>query len=99
MLADPPPVSGAAPRLALATEPRPSRPRVLVVDDEDAVRRVLARTLTQAGYLVDTTPDGRGALEALRHDPYDAVLSDISMPDMDGIELLRAIRQNQFDVP
>ena len=63
------------------------------------MRRVLARTLTQAGYLVDTTPDGHGALEALRHDPYDAVLSDISMPDMDGIELLRAIRQNQFDVP
>jgi two-component system response regulator HydG len=61
---------------------------VLVVDDEEPLRRVVARMLTGRGYRVDTAPDGPAALEFLEtHDP-DVVLSDLQMPGMTGIELL-----------
>jgi diguanylate cyclase (GGDEF)-like protein len=67
---------------------------VLVVDDEPASRSGLATLLSQAGYLVTCAASGEEALEALRHEPFDAVLSDVSMPGLDGYGLTSALRQD-----
>ncbi len=66
--------------------------RILVVDDERAVREAIERALGFEGYRVDHAGDGVEALEALAHQPVDAVVLDVLMPQMDGIELCRRIR-------
>jgi EAL domain-containing protein (putative c-di-GMP-specific phosphodiesterase class I) len=73
--------------------------RVLLVDDDAAVRRDYARALRRAGLQVDTAPDGRDALELLGLAPYGVIISDISMPGVNGIDFLRAVRQRDLDVP
>jgi EAL domain-containing protein (putative c-di-GMP-specific phosphodiesterase class I) len=73
--------------------------RILVVDDEPALREVARELLTGAGYTVAACSNGREALEALQRGSFDAVLSDVRMPDMDGLGLLRAVRQKDLDVP
>ena len=65
---------------------------VLVVDDEPAVRQALQRALSFEGYEVRLAPDGYTALEALLHDPADAILLDVSMPGVDGLEVCRRLR-------
>ncbi len=65
----------------------PSPARVLVVDDEVAVREFVARALRHSGYHVDAVEDGLHALEALASQPFDLLVTDIVMPGMDGIEL------------
>jgi EAL domain-containing protein (putative c-di-GMP-specific phosphodiesterase class I) len=77
----------------------PSGHLVLVVDDEAALRELMTEILTEVGYRVTSCANGRAALQALEHDTYDAVLSDIRMPDMGGLDLLRAVRQKDLDVP
>jgi DNA-binding NtrC family response regulator len=67
--------------------------RILIVDDEDKLRRMLKRTLAQAGYEVAQAADGAAALERLRQKQVDLVLSDIRMPGMDGLELLSRIKR------
>jgi EAL domain-containing protein (putative c-di-GMP-specific phosphodiesterase class I) len=76
-----------------------AKPRVLVVDDEADVRAMVARALAIAGYEVVTAADGREAVEALQATPVDAVVSDVAMPELSGIDLLRAIRKRDADVP
>jgi CheY-like chemotaxis protein len=70
--------------------------RILVVDDSDVVRRILAEVLEGEGYRVYTAPDGQRAWELLRQYPffYDLVISDVMMPAMNGLELLRRITAN-----
>ncbi|WP_298834198.1 sigma-54 dependent transcriptional regulator [uncultured Piscinibacter sp.] len=65
---------------------------VLVVDDEPAVRQVLAAAIGKAGYAVDTAASASEALARLDKSPYDVVLSDVFMPVTDGIELLKQAR-------
>jgi EAL domain-containing protein (putative c-di-GMP-specific phosphodiesterase class I) len=77
----------------------PSRPRILIVDDEPGLARATARILTKAGNAVTTASNGRDALELLKDASFDAVVSDISMPELDGLALLRALRQRDLDVP
>jgi DNA-binding response OmpR family regulator len=67
--------------------------RVLVVDDEASVRSALARSLTLLGYTADAAASGYQALAMLEHTPYDAMVLDIRMPGMDGIEVLQRVRQ------
>ncbi len=78
------------------TEPRG---HVLVVDDDMELLRAHERILLRAGYMVHTANNGRIATEKLAAMKFDAVVSDISMPEMDGIELLRAIRSRDLGVP
>ena len=73
--------------------------RILVVDDEPALRQAFVRILTGAGFHAHGVGDGREAAAALETDGYDAILSDITMPGMDGIQLLRAVRKRDLDVP
>jgi two-component system chemotaxis response regulator CheY len=74
--------------------------RVLVADDSTVMRRIVVRTLRQAGFDADVTEvtDGREAYEAALSDTPDLVLSDWNMPNMTGIESLRAIRAAGSDV-
>lgn len=65
---------------------------ILVVDDDPLVRATVARTLSRSEYQVNTAADGVQALEMLRREAYQAVLTDWMMPEMDGIELMRRIR-------
>jgi two-component system response regulator MprA len=68
-------------------------PRVLVVDDEPAVRRALERALTLENYTVELAADGQEALDALAQSPADAVVLDIMMPRIDGLEVARRMRK------
>ena len=72
---------------------RAPAPRVLVIDDEDAVRTALCATLSDAGCAVTEARDGAEALEILRTKPADAVLMDIYMPLQDGFEAIRELRR------
>lgn len=75
------------------------RGTVLVVDDEAALIAAYSRWLTTAGFAVDQASNGNQAIERLQHKRYDAIVSDISMPELDGIGLLRAVREHDLDVP
>src|SRR5262245_55843805 len=66
--------------------------RILVVDDDPQIRRVMRVTLTGQGYEVDDAKDGEAALEKLRDQRFDLVLLDMNMPGMSGLEACRAIR-------
>jgi two-component system, OmpR family, response regulator MprA len=73
--------------------------RVLVVDDDTAVRDSLARTLTFEGHEVVTAGDGQRALAAVRDGEPDAVILDVSMPVLDGLETCRRLRADGVLVP
>ncbi|MFQ5463363.1 MAG: response regulator [Phycisphaerae bacterium] len=66
--------------------------RLLIVDDESEIREMLARHFRMLGYDVASAVDGKDALEKLSEKRFDVVVSDIMMPEMNGVELLRAIR-------
>jgi two-component system response regulator MprA len=68
-------------------------PRVLVVDDEPAVRRALERALRLESYDVELAADGEEALDRLANSPADAVILDVLMPRIDGLEVARRMRQ------
>jgi CheY-like chemotaxis protein len=73
--------------------------RILVIDDEDHIRRVMRMTLEAAGYEVGEAADGPRGLEAFGDgSAWDAVLLDQRMPGMDGLETLRRMRQRRADV-
>jgi EAL domain-containing protein (putative c-di-GMP-specific phosphodiesterase class I) len=82
--------------VAAATE---GRGLVLIVDDEEAIRFGVSETLRLSGYDVEAVGDGEQALARLGARRFEAVLSDISMPGMSGVELLRRIRALDFDLP
>jgi two-component system response regulator MprA len=72
--------------------------RILVVDDDPRIRETLKRYLTYEGYRVDLAEDGRQALTGMATDPADLVVLDVGLPDMDGLEVCRRIREAD-DVP
>lgn len=67
--------------------------RILVVDDEERVRRLIAAVLTRHGYDVTTAANGRIALEALREHAFDLVITDLQMPEMNGLALLEQCKE------
>jgi CheY-like chemotaxis protein len=72
--------------------------KILLVDDDEAFRAVAAVALESAGYAVREAADGHAALEAMRGERPDLVISDLSMPGLDGREFCRRVRANpQFD--
>lgn len=72
---------------------------VLVVDDDEVMRDLLSRMLGRAGYAVQTAADGRNALERFHEHAIDAVVTDMSMPRMSGIELTRALLTERPELP
>ena len=75
------------------------RGRVLVVDDEEVFAESVQVALTSMGFAVVVAGSAELALEWLRREHYDAVLADIEMPSIDGVELLRQVRDHDLDVP
>nr|WP_239161601.1 response regulator transcription factor [Acrocarpospora phusangensis] len=73
--------------------------RLLVVDDEPALREALRSSLEFEGYQVVTVPDGQIALGELAREPYDAVLLDVMMPRLDGLTACRRLRSSGNHVP
>jgi EAL domain-containing protein (putative c-di-GMP-specific phosphodiesterase class I) len=78
---------------------RKGRGRVLLVDDETALLEVWSEILTDAGWTVETASDGAKALAILLRSSFDTIFTDIDMPGLDGLQLLRAIRTRDLDVP
>ncbi len=76
-----------------------SKPRVLIVDDEQAILRAYARVLVGHGYSVSTASSGELGLEILAQEPVDVVISDLTMPGMTGIDFLREVRERDPDLP
>ncbi|NCP04133.1 MAG: response regulator, partial [Deltaproteobacteria bacterium] len=66
-----------------------SAEKILIVDDEAGMQRLLARVLERQGYETITVGSAREALQIIEADPVDLVLTDIKMPGMSGLELLR----------
>jgi CheY-like chemotaxis protein len=97
----PPPLRAEAPaELDQATcVPFGRAPRILVVDDELCIRTVLSDLLKAERYLVDTAANGASALQSIIHDPPDVVLTDRTMPVMDGETLAREIKRLRLNLP
>ena len=72
--------------------------RALVVDDEEGVRSFVAESLERDGHDVVQAADGKAALAAAREEPFDVVITDLRMPEMDGMTLVRTLRTEQPDV-
>ena len=73
--------------------------KVLLVDDEPAVLRITKRRLERLGYVVTACASGTLALECLERDSFDVVVSDVHMAGMDGLRLLRLVRERDLDLP
>jgi len=78
---------------------KPTKARLLIVDDEEPQRLMLASLLGRAGFTVDAAPDGGEALELLNRQAYDLMLTDQRMPKMDGLELLERVGRDYADMP
>ncbi len=87
------------PEEASAPAPPPTRGRVLIVDDDRALQEVYADTLVDEGFVVSAAFDSASALQDLEADRYDVVLSDVEMPGGSGVDLVRAIRRRDLDIP
>ena len=71
---------------------RPTGARVLVVDDEPAIRRAVQINLAHQGYQVEVAETGAQALERVAHRPPELIVLDLGLPDVDGLEIIRAVR-------
>ncbi len=76
-----------------------SKARILIVDDEESTRDLFSELLQRWGYDVDQTADGHGALKIAAETHPDVIVSDLVMPKLDGLALVRALREEQPDTP
>ena len=67
---------------------------VLVVDDEESIRKLLCHVLTPAGYIVLEAKDGKEAIRLVNSHSVDVVITDLAMPEQEGIETVRALRRS-----
>jgi len=88
---------GAAPSRPAA--PLNGRARILVVDDEETIRELLSKTLALAEYEVHVAPDGRTAVDRMRIIHYDLLITDLRMPGVDGLTVIREARRLKADIP
>ena len=68
-------------------------PNILVVDDKDSMRNMLTETLLEEGYRVDSASTGQKAIDLVRNKSYDLVLTDLKMPDLDGLKVLSEVKE------
>ena len=73
--------------------------KIFVIDDDPAMRRVTSRALEAAGHVVAVHADGRGAVRAIETDPPDLLITDIFMPEMEGLETIREARVRRPALP
>ena len=92
-------VAAAPPRTQPGVGEPPRRLRVLVAEDNPVNQMLLSRMLEKRGHIVVVVADGRKVLTALEEEPFDLVLMDVQMPEMDGFEATAAIRQREANTP
>lgn len=71
---------------------------ILIVDDEQSYRQLLSMVFEGGGHNIRTAMNGRQAIDLLNESPADIIISDVKMPDMDGIEMLREVRETLPDL-
>jgi two-component system alkaline phosphatase synthesis response regulator PhoP len=76
-----------------------TKPRILIIDDEQNIIEILSHILTKNGMDVVSAADGIEALKLLNTEKFSGVVSDLLMPNMDGLELLKILRKNKNRVP
>ena len=86
---------------ACQTSPQPVAPRsrVLVVDDSQGARAVIAGSLASSGFSTSVAESAFEAMEILAEEHVDALVVDFSMPEQDGVELARRVRQSGYNIP
>lgn len=84
---------------AIVPSAAPGAATILAIEDDENLRTLLARMLQRAGYRVVTAIHGRDGLQRLKEQPFDLVVTDMLMPEMDGIELMRVLRTEQPTLP
>lgn len=87
------------PARATNTPSATTRGRILVVDDEPALAKVLARILKAAGFSVESVSSGQEAAALIKSQSFDALVSDVSMPEVGGLDLLRQVQAHDLDLP
>ncbi len=90
--------SGALLKQVATVLERTKRPAVLIVDDDEKVRKLLRGTFEESGYVVLEAVDGREALEQVGRHPIKLVITDLVMPEKDGVETIQALRQSYPEV-
>lgn len=78
---------------------REHKTRVLIVDDEPGIREIVSELLSDEGYAVRCAQDGIEALDAVEDDTFDLVVSDVKMPRLDGLGLVRELRFRGYGLP
>lgn len=86
-------------RSRLSEQARSPLVRILVIEDEEAVLSLVTKILSRVGHDVDGVSNGREGLRRFEASPVDLVITDINMPDMDGLEVMKAFRSVRADVP
>ena len=71
---------------------------ILVIDDKDAMRKMMSQTLAEEGYAVETAATGPEGIEKAKQKPFDLVITDLKMPEMDGLTVLSALREINGDM-
>ena len=85
--------------MTIEPEADPSTGRILVVDDEPSIVDSIATVLRYEGFEVSTAGSGRVALQKAQNEPYDLIVLDVMLPDLDGLEITRRIRADGIDIP
>lgn len=67
--------------------------RILLVEDDEPTRKILAKLLAQHGYKVAEASNGRAAMDQIQHTPTELVITDMMMPEMDGMEMIVSLRR------
>ena len=83
----------------MANEPQTEKPRLLVVEDDPALAQALALALSRRGFHVCQSTNGRSALERATQETFAAIVLDLTLPEMDGLDVLRAIRLQGTKTP
>jgi len=84
---------------ASISTPRRARPRILAIDDQEVIRELLASMLEELDYPHQICGDGRSGLEAFMRGGFDIVVTDLGLPDLDGWDLVRKIKESRPDTP
>jgi CheY-like chemotaxis protein len=77
------------------SQAKPAARRILLIDDEEAVRMTVSEILRRAGYEVESAVDGKSGLEIFRRQGFDLLITDLLMPERDGLETIMALRRGR----
>ena len=74
------------------------KPKILIAEDEDSVRKLISFKLEKENYLVNEVVNGEEAIQKLRSNDYDALILDLMLPRLNGMQILKKINQEEIDI-